>query len=113
MLEGKIKQALKLVDADNDVTGVHELTTRVRHLLLQKHPIASEIHPSAVVQPDLEPAEEVIFEAVDGKAIQDAAYTTQMVLEVQQRWMLTHGNTCSAQKGLAEYHKNWQRRLQQ
>ena len=29
MLEGNVRQALKLIDADNEVTGVHEMFKRI------------------------------------------------------------------------------------
>ncbi len=33
MMEGKVKQAIKLIDADSQVTGVHQLTERIRNAL--------------------------------------------------------------------------------
>ena len=42
MLEGKVKQALKLVDANSEITGVHPLTPSVKAILEEKHPDAAE-----------------------------------------------------------------------
>ena len=37
MLEGQVRKAMKLIDADSNITGVHELTDRVRQTLQEKH----------------------------------------------------------------------------
>ena len=73
MVEGKVKQALKLVYAGNEIAGVHTLDDRVRNLLQEKHPEDAQLHPDAVIQGETTPAQEVVFEAIDGKAIQAAA----------------------------------------
>ena len=39
MLEGKIKQALKLIDNGSGVVGVHKLTDDIRQKLWEKHPV--------------------------------------------------------------------------
>ena len=36
MLEGKVSQALKLVDAGSEVSGVHQLTDQIREKLREK-----------------------------------------------------------------------------
>ena len=48
MLEGKVKQALKLIDADNDVRGIHEVNAQVRGILQDKHPCAVEADPAVL-----------------------------------------------------------------
>ena len=60
MTEGKVKQTLKLVDADN--TGLHSLSDHVRDVLRVKRPEASIQGEIAVVQP-------VIFEEITAEAI--------------------------------------------
>ena len=42
MLEGKVKQALKLVDKNNGICGVHDLNGDVKRKLEEKHPVAQE-----------------------------------------------------------------------
>ena len=73
MLEGKVKQALKLVDANSEITGVHPLTPSVKAILEEKHPDAAELDQSTLADQEIPRVEEVIFEGIDGHAIQVAA----------------------------------------
>ena len=73
MLEGKVKQALKLVDSDNEITGVHTMNQKVRDTLMEKHPPAEPANPQALIPGQAPRVEEVIFEAIDGKTVQAAA----------------------------------------
>ena len=50
MAEGKVKQALKLVDTGNEITGVHRLSPGVRHELRLKHPVGAELLPEVTVE---------------------------------------------------------------
>ena len=36
MMEGKVRQALKLIDANSDICGVHEMNDNVRGILREK-----------------------------------------------------------------------------
>ena len=78
MLQGKVKQALKLVNEDNDITGVHELDDEIRMILESKHPPAEPITEEAIVQNQLPrtPVESVIFEEINASSIKDAARNT-------------------------------------
>jgi len=40
MMEGKVRQALRLVDADNMIDGVHVIDDEIRSTLEAKHPLA-------------------------------------------------------------------------
>ena len=73
MAEGKVKQALKLMDADNEITGVHSLTDRVRGVLLEKHPRGEDMHPEAAIEGEPPAVQPVIFEEITAHAIQSAA----------------------------------------
>ena len=73
MAEGKVKQALKLVDADNEITGVHTLDERVRNLLREKHPQSEDVNPDAIIQGEPPQVQGVIFEEIGMEAIQSAA----------------------------------------
>ena len=76
MMEGKVKQALRLVDSDNVITGVHEVNEQVRNALQEKHPEGQEANPEILIDGDIPRVEEVIFENIDAQAIQDAAKST-------------------------------------
>jgi hypothetical protein len=73
MAEGKVKQALKLFDADNEITGIHTLNERVQHLLREKHPESEEVNPDAIIQGEAPQVQGVIFEEIGAAAIQSAA----------------------------------------
>ena len=77
MMVGKVKQALKLVDADNDVTGVKKIDRDVKINLQSKHPPGEQTHPIALAEGEIVNIEEVMFEGIDVCAVQAAAkYTT-------------------------------------
>ena len=57
MMEGKIKQALKVIDHASGVVGVHEVTDDVRTELERKHPEGKDNTSEHDVQP---PVQEVI-----------------------------------------------------
>ena len=77
MLQGKVKQALKLVNEDNDVTGVHELDDSIRTILESKHPPPQPAMNDALVQnQENQVVEEVIFEDINASMIQKAAKDT-------------------------------------
>ena len=73
MFDGKVRQALKLIDADNEVTGVHEMSNHVLNTLQEKHPEAVEPDASVWMAGDVPQVQNVIFEAIDGEAVQSAA----------------------------------------
>ena len=73
MLEGNVRQALKLIDADNEVTGVHEMSNQILNTLQEKHPQAVEPDLSVLIDGDVPHVQSVIFEAIDSEAVQQAA----------------------------------------
>ena len=73
VLLGKVKQAVRLIDADNDITGVHESTDEVLTMLNTKHPNAEPLQEAALVEGEVTPAEEVIFQGIDQVLVQKAA----------------------------------------
>ena len=73
MMEGKVKQALRLVDSDNVITGVHEMSEEIKGALQAKHPEGKEASPEVLAGEDIPRVEGVIFEEIDAKAILDAA----------------------------------------
>ena len=73
MAEGKVKQALKLVDANNEITGVHDLEDQIIDVLRDKYPPGEDVHPDAMIPGEVPLVQEVIFEEIGGEAIQSAA----------------------------------------
>ena len=76
MMAGKVKQALKLVDTDNVIAGVHVINDDIRDTLQAKHPEAAEADERALLDGDVPRVEEVIFEEINAKAIQASAKKT-------------------------------------
>ena len=84
MLEGKVGQALKLINNDDAIVGVHKLTREIKGTLLAKHP-AAETPPADILLPEVSPeAQSVIFEAISAEAVEKA------VLNVNGAGGLTH-----------------------
>ena len=73
MLEGKLKQALKLIDTNNGVIGVHDLTDNVKRELNAKHPESEPGGPPLENGPSVQ---EVIFEEITSETIIDSARKT-------------------------------------
>ena len=76
MLEGRVRQALKLVNADSDVSGVHSLNDDIRRTLQEKHPQGEPPQEEVMSEADIPRVEEVIFEELDSSMIQVAAKDT-------------------------------------
>ena len=64
MLEGKVRQALKLINAETDICGVHCMSDNVRRLLQEKHPTAKEPQGDVLDNSNAPQVENVIFEAI-------------------------------------------------
>ncbi len=73
MFEGKISKALKFVDSESKISGVHKVTDAVVKSLEEKHPIAKPVDPACVVNGEIPKVEPVIFETIDGDLIQSVA----------------------------------------
>ena len=73
MLEGKVGQALKLVDASNEVSGVHDLSEDILTQLKDKHPVGIEPDPQVLDSREVPRVEEVVFDAIDAETVQKAA----------------------------------------
>ena len=76
MLEGKVRQALKLVDANSDIAGVHSMSEEIREKLQDKHPARRQPDPSVLEETIPQRVESVIFEGIDAAMIQKAAKET-------------------------------------
>ncbi len=76
MLQGKIKQALKFVDEDTGIMGVHDITPEVIEKLKAKHP-QPEPSSEEVLLPDTETGIlPVHFENIDAELIAQCAKNT-------------------------------------
>ena len=73
MLVGKLSQAAKFVDSENDTRGVHSLTAEIKQILEQKHPKASTASDDILLEPTSNEPEPVIFEGIDESAVYRAA----------------------------------------
>ena len=73
MLIGKVRQALKLVDADSEVTGVHVMCEEIRRTLQDKHPNAEPAQEHVLDERVVPDVEGVVFEAITSKMVQKAA----------------------------------------
>ena len=74
MLEGKVKQALKLIDENNGIVGVHKLTDSIKDDLEAKHPDGQDtVDLNDHLAPDVQ---EVIFEEITSETIVNAARNT-------------------------------------
>ena len=61
MMEGKVRDALKLVNADTDVCGVHTMSERVRETLKDKHPVAEPAQAEVLDSTDSARVENVVL----------------------------------------------------
>ena len=76
MLLGKVKQALKLINEENDIAGLHDITEDIREVLQSKHPNGESVKEEAIL-PDLnQTVEPVIYEEINAEVIKKAAKDT-------------------------------------
>ena len=77
MMMGKLKQALKLINSNSDIFGVHEINDDIREVLKSKHPDPEPCHESALIEGNSDPTvQEVIFAGIDGEMVRKAAEKT-------------------------------------
>ena len=73
MLVGKMSQAAKFVDSNNDTRGVHSLSDQIKQLLEEKHPKEKEAEIDILLPQAAADPEPVIYEEIDGTAVYKAA----------------------------------------
>ena len=66
MLEGKVKQACKLINSDDCISGVHSITDDIKQALALKHPKgkAEEAFPDAMLPISKPPPNAVTYEQI-------------------------------------------------
>ena len=74
MLQGKVGQAIKFINNEDSVIGVHKLTEDIKNILSEKHPKGEDISPEALL-PDISCStpQPVMFEGISSESIQRAA----------------------------------------
>jgi len=73
MMVGKVGQAMKLVNNEDAIVGVHKLTRKIKSMLQDKHP-AAVIPNAEVLLPITSPeAQSVIFEEICAEKVEKAA----------------------------------------
>ena len=73
MMVGKVGQAMKLINNEDSVVGVHTLNRRIKSLLQEKHPEA-QIPPADILLPVTAPkAQPVVFEEISAELVEKAA----------------------------------------
>ena len=77
MLAGKLSQAAKFVDSQNDTRGVHPLSPVIKTLLEEKHPKEKEVCRDVLLPQSANDPEPVIYEEIDGAAVYKAAKQIQ------------------------------------
>ena len=79
-MDDKIKHSMKLVDADNVISGVNEMTEDICQSLQAikryKHPDAADADVRFLLDGDVSLVESVIFEEIIAQVIQAAAKPT-------------------------------------
>ena len=75
-MSGKVRQALKLVDADSEVTGVHAMNDEIREVLQRKHPEAEPAQQIALSLSEVPAVENVIFEEINAAMVIKSAADT-------------------------------------
>ena len=75
MMQGEVKKALKYVDEDSPITGVHEATHDIIEKLRHKHPAPAGPKPRAMLEEHHPPVQLVIFEGINGELVSKCAKT--------------------------------------
>ena len=73
MLKGQLKKALKFVDVDDSIVGVHNLTSSIVEELQRKHPPAEPCDEKIVIPEMNNVVQPVIFERIDCDTITKCA----------------------------------------
>ena len=73
MMLGKIKPAGKYVNNDDNIKGVHPLTTEIRDLLQSKHPAGKDVDLDIVCELTAESPQPVIYEEITADAVYKTA----------------------------------------
>ena len=70
MSEGKVGPATKLINNNDNVTGVHSINDQIKEALANKHPKAEELFPEAMLPITTPLPNPVIYEQITAEVIQ-------------------------------------------
>ena len=73
MFVGKVRQAAKLIDNQDCITGVHSITNDVKQALANKHPKGEEACADVLLPITKPTPNPVIFEQITAEVIQTAS----------------------------------------
>ena len=76
MLLGKVGQALKFIDHDNCIKGVHKVTRKVHAVLAEKHPVGTVAPAEVKLSVTAPTPEQVIFETISADSVLKVAKNT-------------------------------------
>ena len=77
MFLGKVGQAMKFVNSEDDTRGVHSLTEDIKRLLQDKHPKQREVQQEILLPEVANEPEPVIYEGINGMSVFKAAKQIQ------------------------------------
>ena len=77
MLIGKVSQAMKFINNDDDTRGVHSLSGEIKTILEEKHPKSREVNQDILLPQSANEPEPVIFEEISGLSVFNAAKQIQ------------------------------------
>ena len=72
MFAGKVGQAIRFINNDDTIAGVHELNNEVKSILTDKHPVGEEADEEVLLKITDEPPSPVIFEAISAENVKAA-----------------------------------------
>ena len=73
MLLGKIGEASKKINNDDEIKGVHQLTDDIKEILQEKHPKCRPVNPDIIIQDSNISNQPVIFEMITSDLVERVA----------------------------------------
>ena len=70
---GKLRQAMKYIDHEDQTLGVHPLNETITNLLSQKHPKSQQVSEDILLPENAEDPLPVVFEGIDANSVYRAA----------------------------------------
>ena len=69
MLMGKVGEALKKINNDDNIKGVHPLNDEIKEILQQKHPPSRPVDPDIILSQTADTPEPVIYETITSESV--------------------------------------------
>ena len=77
MLLGKVSQAMKFINNDDLILGVHPITAAIKELLQEKHPKGRSAELDIMLPETAHEPQPVIYEEIDAETVYNAAKNIQ------------------------------------